>query len=248
MPQASSHDQPSNQGKFTALTPASRRSTSDGPMLVVDCDIVEAPKGVATSESDEDEADGELGDGLFLVETIRDHRIDENGNLMFQVKWKGFESEKELTWEPEENLKVAGDEILDKYFDTIGGRLKIKGSAGAANTKGRKRTITGTSTKKPKRFRQNYGHGTDETVPMTANKWSPPSGLWEDEIEMIGACEEDDDGKLIVYLIWKNGQKTKHDTKIIYKKCPQKMLQFYEAHVKIIEKEDNAMRDGTGAF
>jgi hypothetical protein len=33
-------------------------------MLVVDSDIVEAPKGVATSESDEDEADGELGDGL----------------------------------------------------------------------------------------------------------------------------------------------------------------------------------------
>jgi chromobox protein 1 len=166
---------------------------------------------------------------------------------MFQVKWKGFESEKELTWEPEENLKyvlgistlsfkfsyqrislrVAGDEILDKYFDAIGGRLKIKGSAGAAKTKGRKRTITGTSTTKPKRFRQNYGHGTDETLPMAANKWSPPSGLWENEIEMIGACEEDDDGKLIVYLIWKNGQKTKHDTKIIYKKCPQKVAHSF---------------------
>ncbi|KAI8710619.1 Chromo domain-containing protein [Fusarium sp. LHS14.1] len=248
MPQASSRDLPSNQGKFTALTPASRRSTSDGSLLVVDSDIVEASRGVATSESDEDEADGELGDGLFLVETIRDHRIDENGNLMFQVKWKGFESEKELTWEPEENLKVAGDEILDKYFDTIGGRLEIKRSTRAVKTKVRKRTITGTSTTKSTRFRQNYGHGTDETFHMITSKWSPPSGLWEDEIEMISACEEDDDGKLIVYLIWKNGQKTKHDTKVIYKKCPQKMLQFYEAHVKIIEKEDNAMRDGAGAF
>jgi chromobox protein 1 len=87
-------------------------------------------------------------------------------------------------------------------------------------------------------------------------KWSPPSGSWEDEIEKIDGCEEDDNGKLIVYLIWKNGQKTNHVTQIIYKKCPQKvvhsfvipiacrfrvnttqMLQFYEEHVRIIGKE-----------
>jgi chromobox protein 1 len=54
-------------------------------------------------------------------------------------------------------------------------------------------------------------------------KWSPPSGSWEDEIEKIDACE-DDNGKLIVYLIWKNGQKTNHETQIIYEKCPQKVL------------------------
>jgi chromobox protein 1 len=72
-------------------------------------------------------------------------------------------------------------------------------------------------------LRQNKAHVTDETLLATAKKWSPPSGSWEDEIEMIDACEEDDNGKLIVYLIWKNGQKTKHDTKIIYKKCPQKV-------------------------
>ncbi|KAG6996361.1 Chromatin-associated protein swi6 [Fusarium oxysporum f. sp. conglutinans] len=68
-------------------------------------------------------------------------------------------------------------------------------------------------------------------------KWSPPSGSWEDEIEKIDACEEDENGKLIVYLIWKNGQKTNHGTQIIYEKCPQKMLQFYEEHVKITGKE-----------
>ena len=26
---------------------------------------------------------------------------------MFQVKWKGFESKKDLTWEPEDNLKYV---------------------------------------------------------------------------------------------------------------------------------------------
>ncbi|KAJ4177509.1 hypothetical protein NW767_015106, partial [Fusarium falciforme] len=249
MPPAPSGDKPSNEGKFTGLTHGSRRSTSASPLLVVNRDRVEAPKGVTTGESDEEEVDGELEDGLFIVETIKNHRIDKNGNLVFQVKWKGFESKKDLTWEPEENLKVSGDEILNEYFDTIGGRHKIfEESAIAAKTKRRIRTTNDTFGIRPKRLRQNKAHVTDESLLATAKKWSPPSGLWEDEIERIDACEEDDNGKLIVYLIWKNGQKTKHDTEIIYKKCPQKMLQFYEDHVKIIGKEKNAMRDGTRAL
>jgi chromobox protein 1 len=58
-------------------------------------------------------------------------------------------------------------------------------------------------------------------------KWSPPLGSWEDEIEKIVGCEEDDNGKLIVYLIWKNGQKTNHETQIIYKKCLQKVVHSF---------------------
>lgn len=217
--------------------------------MVVNRDKVEAPKGVTTGESDEEEVDGELEDGLFIVETIKNHVIDKNGNLVFQVKWKGFESKKDLTWEPEDNLKVSGDEILNEYFDTIGGRDKIfKESDRAAKTKKGRQTTNGTFSTRPKRLQRNEAHVGDETLLATTKQWNPPSGSWEDEIETIGACEEDDNGKLIVYLIWKNGQKTKHETQIIYKKCPQKMLQFYEKHVKIIGTEKNAMRDGTRAF
>jgi chromobox protein 1 len=56
-----------------------------------------------------------------------------------------------------------------------------------------------------------------------ANSWSPPSGSWDDHIESIDACEDESTGKLIVYLNWKNGQKTKHGTEVIYKRCPQKV-------------------------
>ncbi|KAH6953686.1 hypothetical protein BKA56DRAFT_564165 [Ilyonectria sp. MPI-CAGE-AT-0026] len=151
------------------------------------------------------------------------------------------------TWEPEDNLKVSGDEILNEYFDTIGGRDKIfKESDRAAKTKKGRQTTNGTFSTRPKRLQRNEAHVGDGT--LLAKQCNPPSGSWEDEIETIGACEEDDNGKLIVYLIWKNGQKTKHETQIIYKKCPQKMLQFYEKHVKIIGTEKNAMRDGTRAF
>jgi chromobox protein 1 len=64
----------------------------------------------------------------------------------------------------------------------------------------------------------------DKTLPATEKDWSPPSGSWEDEIEIIDAREVGGNGKLVVYLIWKNGEKTKHDTQIIYKKCPQKVV------------------------
>ena len=74
----------------------------------------------------------------------------------------------------------------------------------------------------PKRLQRKEAHVADETLSATAKQWSPPSGSWEDEIETIDGCEEDDNGKLVVYLIWKNSQKTKHDTQVIYKKCPQK--------------------------
>jgi chromo shadow domain-containing protein len=57
----------------------------------------------------------------------------------------------------------------------------------------------------------------------TANAWKPPSGSWEDEIETIDACEDEESGKLIVYLNWKAGHKTKHTTDVIYKRCPQKV-------------------------
>ncbi|KAH7118314.1 hypothetical protein EDB81DRAFT_848065 [Dactylonectria macrodidyma] len=171
-------------------------------------------------ESDDNEVDGELEDGLFIVETIKNH-----GNLMFQVKWKGFESKKDLTWEPEDNLNVSGDEILNQYFDTIGGRDKIfDESDRAAKTKKGRQTSNGTFSTRPKRLQRNEAHVGDETLFATTKPWNPPSRSWEDEVETIGACEEDDNGKLIVYLIWKNGQKTKHETQIIYKKCPQKVV------------------------
>ncbi|EXM18034.1 hypothetical protein V3481_012844 [Fusarium oxysporum f. sp. vasinfectum] len=238
MPSASSDDKPSNQSKFTTHTHRSLRSTSDSPLLVVNRNKVEASKVATTGKSYEEESDSELEDGLFIVETIKKHVIDKNGNLLFQVKWKGFENKKDLTWEPEENLKVSGDEILNEYFDTIGGRHKIfEESDSTAKTKRRIPMTNGTYGTRPKRQRRNKAHATDETLLATAKKWSPPSGSWEDEIETIDTCEENNNGYLTVYLTWKNGQKTKHDMEIIYKKCPQKMLQFYEEHVNITRKE-----------
>ncbi|KAI8648272.1 Chromo domain-containing protein [Fusarium keratoplasticum] len=181
----------------------------------------------------------------YIVETIKSHEFRKNltsyqGSLVFQVKWKGFESETDLTWEPEKNLTASGDTILKEYFDSIGGRPKPKTyqeSGKAANTKRRAETSKDNSSTTHKRLRRTKAQVTDESLLATTEKWKPPLGSWEDEVEKIDGGEEDDNGKLIIYIIWKNGQETKHGAPVIYKKCPQKMLQFYEARIKIVKNE-----------
>lgn len=73
-------------------------------------------------------------------------------------------------------------------------------------------------------LRQENGAEPTKTAPSVMTKsWTPPDGSWEDEIDRIHACEEESDGKLVVYLIWNNGKETRHETSVIYHKCPQKV-------------------------
>ncbi|KAH6605644.1 hypothetical protein Trco_004797 [Trichoderma cornu-damae] len=170
--------------------------------------------------------------------------IDEDGSLKFHVKWEGYEKKSDMTWEPEENLQESAGEILSTYLESIGGREKIfEETQEAARGKKRNRTSSSTPAAGTKRSKRNGTHPGDSTPPTTADKWSPPAGSWEDEIETIDACEDEGSGRLVVYLVWKNGRKTKHDTKVIYKKCPQKMLLFYERHVRIIREENRILTE-----
>ncbi|KAK2074694.1 hypothetical protein P8C59_008882 [Phyllachora maydis] len=84
-----------------------------------------------------------------------------------------------------------------------------------------------------------------ENYPAEEATWEPEENLvgsadevlghWEDHIARIDACEDEETNKLMIYLQWKNGQKTQHETKIVYQRCPQKMLQYYEQHVRIVK-------------
>lgn len=197
-------------------------------------------------EGDEDDEEaGDLEEDEFIVEAVKKHMIDDDGSLKFLVKWEGWEKKSDMTWEPEDNLLESASEILEEYLRSIGGRDSIfEETEKAARGKKRGRASTGTTTA-TKRSRKNgaAAHPADSTPPASSKKWSPPAGSWEDEIESIDACEDEGNGKLVVYLIWKNGRKTKHETSVIYKKCPQKMLQFYERHVKIIRDEVRTAAD-----
>lgn len=116
--------------------------------------------------------------------------------------------------------------VLTEYLESIGGRDQLfAGNAAALKGKKRGRASTGGAAQAGKRSRKNGDHPSDEEPPQTARAatWKPPAGSWEDHIAQLDACEDEETGKLMVYLTWKNGHKTQHETKIIYQRCPQKV-------------------------
>lgn len=116
-------------------------------------------------------------------------------------------------------------EVLKEYFNSIGGREKIFEETRAA-LQGKKRgrqsnsaTPVGSKRKKPN------SHPSDSTPPASAKaaEWKPPSGSWEDHVETVDMCQNEEDGNLLVYLTWKNGKKTQHPKEVVYRRCPQKV-------------------------
>ncbi|XWW98165.1 hypothetical protein V2A60_006162 [Cordyceps javanica] len=246
-----------------AARPA-RRATTTAKSPVIDLDDEEEEEEKEAGEENGGQTGAvETGDGEdddeeddeeeFIVEAIKKHMIDEDGSLKFQVKWEGYDKKSDMTWEPEENLEESANEVLEEYFDKIGGRDSIfqqTAAAASGKKRGRKPSMPGvgggvgggasadpTPTKRSRK--SNGTHPAASTPPASNKPWSPPAGSWEDAIESIDACHDEGLGELMVYLGWKNGKKTRHKTSVIYAKCPQKMLQFYERHIKIVKTEDS---------
>ncbi|KAG7286060.1 hypothetical protein NEMBOFW57_008363 [Staphylotrichum longicolle] len=187
-----------------------------------------APTG-EDEDAGDDEEDEDLEEEVYVVEKIMSHMMTKQGKPLFEVKWEGYEKKSDRTWEPEENLVENASEALNEYLESIGGRDKLfEDSANALKNKKRSRPSS-SSTPQPtgKRSKRNGDHPEDSDPPLTAKAitWKPPPGSWEDHVANLDACEDEESGKLMVYLTWKNGQKTQHPTSVIYQRCPQKMKQ-----------------------
>ncbi|KAF5870278.1 putative heterochromatin protein one protein [Botrytis fragariae] len=202
-------------------------------------------------ESDE-EGDEEQAEDEYVVEKILKHSFDEEGVLRFQVKWEGYEKKSDMTWEPEENLETAQD-ILNAYLETVGGkeqlieqynakRAEAAEAAEKKRSKKRGRPSAGVSTPQSngKRSRKN-GHPASSTPPASreAVSFKPPQGSWEDDVVTIEAMEGPN-AEVIVYLTWKGGAKSQHPLHQVYKRCPQKMLSFYERHLVFKKTEEES--------
>ncbi|KAI1446118.1 hypothetical protein F5Y02DRAFT_417414 [Annulohypoxylon stygium] len=251
---AISDDEASDNGKVTvSLTSTRLKRTSTKPETFNDDDddemqdiIKDEVENGDDNQGDEgDEEEGEdLDEDEYIVEKIISHVVEPNGVLKFKVKWEGYEKKSDQTWEDDENLKENASDVLEEYLKSVGGREKILEDVKAAlKTKKRGRPSAGTPTNGTKR-RRNGEHPDSATPPASGKAWKVPVGSWEDEVDSIDACHDENTGKLIVYLTWKNGQKTQHDTKVVYQRCPQKMLQFYERHVKIVmSSSESGLKD-----
>lgn len=135
--------------------------------------------------------------------------------------------------------RETAPQILNDYLASLGGKEAIMEAHEEkleAAKKGKKRARSSTGVDTPsngtKRGRKGKNdHPLDTTPPASASReFAPPTGNWEEEVRDIDACEGKD-GKPIVFVTWKNGNKSQHPLAQIYKRCPQKMLQFYERHL-----------------
>jgi len=214
-------------------------SESDGD--VIPAKPIEQVQDVSDVEDEAEDIPDEDGEE-YIVEAIKDHKY-EGKKLFLLVKWKGYEKKSDMTWEPEENCEGA-KEVLQEYYDGIGGRPTYKSSPAPSNKRNRQSigSTPTTATKGTKRAKTSLSaskNGDDHSpAPTTDSKWKPPKGSWENEITAIDTIEKTDKG-LVCYVQWGNGRKTQHDIHVVYSKCPQRMLQFYEQH--LVFKESGSL-------
>ncbi|KAF9116018.1 hypothetical protein BGX27_005251 [Mortierella sp. AM989] len=117
-------------------------------------------------------------------------------------------------------------------------------------------TLTKASTKGAGHRRED---GKETTTPSKKQKissssenevglWTPPSSWasWDSHIDRVDAVEQrHSDGsngelQLIVHILWKDGKRSEVPSKLAHKKCPQKLLDFYEGHL-LFQEEDTDM-------
>ncbi|KAF9901668.1 hypothetical protein EC991_005800 [Linnemannia zychae] len=70
-------------------------------------------------------------------------------------------------------------------------------------------------------------------VDLSGSKWTPPKNWasWENKVETIQTVERINQ-QLLIRLAWKGGKETQHPIEEAHQKCPQKLIQFYESHIK----------------
>ncbi|KAL2257618.1 hypothetical protein VTK26DRAFT_9390 [Humicola hyalothermophila] len=244
MPPAVSDNEETSEVEFDQPATTKKAGRPRKQNVSPDEDVGKNGSAGADDEEGEEDEDEDLDEEVYVVEKIMSHMIDKSGKPLFEIKWEGYEKKSDRTWEPEENLIENASEALNEYLESIGGREKLlEESANALKTKKRGRPPSSSTTQANiKRSRRNGDHPLDSEPPLSAKAatWKPPPGSWEDHVAQLDACEDEETGKLMVYLTWKNGHKTQHETSVIYQRCPQKMLQFYERHIRIIKRTDDA--------
>ncbi|KAF9729486.1 hypothetical protein PMIN06_011034 [Paraphaeosphaeria minitans] len=179
---------------------------------------VKKSKSAPIEEEEDDDEEEE-----YVVEEIVAHKTVK-GRVLYHVKWQGYDDPADMTWEGEDNLE--GVEALAEYNKSIGGKpdpgKKRKGRKSVAETE----SSTPVAAKRMKKEKE----------------WAPPPGSWEDEVDHVDTVEQrinpkTGENEKFGYLVWSNQIKTQHPLPLIFKKCPQRMLTYFEQHLVFNQAE-----------
>jgi chromobox protein 1 len=142
------------------------------------------------------------------------------------------------------DLRFGAKAVLEAYHASIGGRPSPRKKTSAKRTS-TKEKITGRGSKRVPDATEN-----DALVPSKkqrssrsdADSQALPLGTWEEDVtvnaivqkSVAGATEPSKDvtATLQGLVLWAStGRKTEHDMEVLRQKCPQRLLDYYEAHL-----------------
>ncbi|KAK5679821.1 hypothetical protein LTS10_007769 [Elasticomyces elasticus] len=230
-----------------AMPPISEDGSDD--IDIPDAIPAKAAKMVADAEpeAEAEEEDEEEGEDEYRVEKILLHDFDKKGNVIYQIKWLGYENDEDLTWEPIENLDGA-KEILRLYHKKIGGPPEPKSIKKGKGKRGASDAFAADSpapTSSKKKGRKSNGAAATESEEPAQKTRELPVGSWDDHVLRVTSIIEEvapvkgtgkgtkETKQLIGLLEWKDKEvsKTSHKMKVLRQKVPQRLLDYYELHL-----------------
>ncbi|KAI8388127.1 uncharacterized protein BYT42DRAFT_559041 [Radiomyces spectabilis] len=140
-----------------------------------------------------------LTDNTDEVEYIIQHYGDDNVGYQYLCKWVGFDIEA-ASWESAEEIEAQCPDAVESYWRKYKlGELEDRESL--------------------------------DNINLVSDPWTTLNEIdtWEDAIQEIATVERSRKSGLIVYVIWKNGMKTVHHSSELYRKCPQKVISYFES-------------------
>ncbi|CAG8668629.1 1080_t:CDS:2, partial [Paraglomus brasilianum] len=220
----------------------------------------------ANGASDKNEGEGmeEDEEDEYEVESIVDHKktkklrysspvilmyevvFSEQGRMKYYIKWKGYPSD-ENTWEFSDNLNCS--DLVQAYWLESKERNNVKDKKKKHKTKGgsSKRSETPEPVEEKDAKRQRIRERTDENDKTRRNRAkntreksdNEEDEDWDNQITSVETVTRDEkSNELMVYLRWKNGDTSKHTAKEANRKCPQKMIKFYEQRLTFAPAAD----------
>jgi chromobox protein 1 len=135
--------------------------------------------------------------------------------------------------------------VLEAYHASIGGRPSPRKKASAKKSSTKEKTTTSRSSKRPTDV-------TEHSTPVSSKKQRSsrsdpdsqalPLGTWEEDVTVnaivqktvAGATDQSENvtATLQGLVLWSStGRKTEHDMEVLRQKCPQRLLDYYEAHL-----------------
>lgn len=123
-------------------------------------------------------------------------------------------------------------EALDEYHNNIGGQPEPPAKKGGKG----KRSASAIDSPSVETSSKKACGGRKFDVNGTPSKMELPSGSWETHIKRVSSILEEDEEKgkrrqLIGLVEWEDSRKTQHKMEVLRRKCPQKLLNYYEQHL-----------------